>query len=293
MPMSPSPHAPRIASQTACSSTSASECPARPRSNGMVTPPSTSRRPGTSAWTSKPVPTRTVPMVSRRPCAGGQYRLGQRNVFGIGHLDVGGAALHQPRLDAERLDRLRLVEELRDIGPPQRVVEDRIAEHLRRLRAPQPVPRLGRGRAQPGADLGALQRVAQRHGEKSADRLVLELVQQPVQRRHVDTGAHRVVHQYPVFGRRPLADRSQAVPHRFAARGTALVHRDDAGYRSDPLGEVLVATRQHDKDRLEHDRAVERRDRMREQRQAGDRCVLLRQPAAEADARCPRRRSAR
>ena len=45
-PMSPAPMAPRTASQIACSSTSASECPSSPRSNGTSTPPSTRRRPG-------------------------------------------------------------------------------------------------------------------------------------------------------------------------------------------------------------------------------------------------------
>src|SRR5579864_945491 len=39
--------------------TSASLCPSRPRSQGSSTPPSTSRRPTTSRWTSKPIPTRT------------------------------------------------------------------------------------------------------------------------------------------------------------------------------------------------------------------------------------------
>ena len=197
------PNAPRIASQIAWSSTSASECPARPRSNGIVTPPSTSRRPATSAWTSKPVPTRTVPMLSAVLALPARIASASANVFGIGHLDVGGAALHQPRLDAQRLDRLRLVEQLCDVGPPQRMVEDRVAEHLRRLGAPQPAARLGRCRAHPGADFGALERIAQRYGEQSADRLVLELVQQAMQRRHVDARSHGIVHQHPVFGLPP------------------------------------------------------------------------------------------
>ena len=45
-PMSPSAAAPSSASAMACSSTSASEWPSSPRSNGIVTPPSTSGRPG-------------------------------------------------------------------------------------------------------------------------------------------------------------------------------------------------------------------------------------------------------
>ena len=44
----PAPAAPRIASVTAWQTTSASECPSAPRSNGIVTPPRISGRPSTS-----------------------------------------------------------------------------------------------------------------------------------------------------------------------------------------------------------------------------------------------------
>ena len=46
-PMSPRPAAPRIASVTAWQTTSASEWPSAPRSDGIVTPPSISGRPAT------------------------------------------------------------------------------------------------------------------------------------------------------------------------------------------------------------------------------------------------------
>src|SRR5204863_883107 len=59
-PMSPSAAAPRSASHTAWTSTSASECPARPFSNGMFTPPRMSFRPFTSACTSYPWPILTA-----------------------------------------------------------------------------------------------------------------------------------------------------------------------------------------------------------------------------------------
>src|SRR5262245_2957752 len=51
-PMSPAPAAPRIASVTAWHTASASECPARPRSKGIVTPPRINGRPSTKRWRS-------------------------------------------------------------------------------------------------------------------------------------------------------------------------------------------------------------------------------------------------
>src|SRR5919112_218360 len=60
-PMSSRPAAPRRASATAWASTSASEWPRRPLSEGISTPPSTSLRPSSGAakaWTSTPSPTR-------------------------------------------------------------------------------------------------------------------------------------------------------------------------------------------------------------------------------------------
>src|SRR2546421_1672693 len=60
-PMSPSPAAPSSASMTACVSTSASECPLRPRSAPSIsTPPSTSRRPSASRCESYPIPEREL-----------------------------------------------------------------------------------------------------------------------------------------------------------------------------------------------------------------------------------------
>src|SRR5690348_2414527 len=58
VPISPSPSAPRIASQMACSSTSPSLCPARPWPWAISTPPSHSRRCGSKMCESQPVPTR-------------------------------------------------------------------------------------------------------------------------------------------------------------------------------------------------------------------------------------------
>ena len=52
LPMSPIAAAPSSASMTAWVSTSASEWPSRPFSNGMRTPPRIRDRPSTSRWTS-------------------------------------------------------------------------------------------------------------------------------------------------------------------------------------------------------------------------------------------------
>src|SRR5262249_17074773 len=57
-PMSPSAAAPSRASQMAWQTMSASECPSRPRSKGIVTPPSTSGLPSTRRWASNAVPMR-------------------------------------------------------------------------------------------------------------------------------------------------------------------------------------------------------------------------------------------
>src|SRR5579863_7801173 len=56
-PRSPRPSAPRIALASAWAATSASEWPRSPCECAIVTPPSTSRRPASSGWKSKPCPT--------------------------------------------------------------------------------------------------------------------------------------------------------------------------------------------------------------------------------------------
>src|SRR3954470_6244319 len=59
--MSPRPAAPSSASIRACASTSASECPARPRSDsGISTPPTTRRRPSSRRCESQPMPARAL-----------------------------------------------------------------------------------------------------------------------------------------------------------------------------------------------------------------------------------------
>ena len=69
-PMSGSAAAPSSASMTACRSTSASEWPSSPRSNGMSTPPRISFLPSTSRCVSKPVPYRVSMRSARAQSAG-------------------------------------------------------------------------------------------------------------------------------------------------------------------------------------------------------------------------------
>src|SRR6185312_12339529 len=87
-PMSSRPAAPSRASITACVRTSASECPASPRSWGISTPPRISRRPSASRWESYPRPVRVTPApppgASRRArrCAPGARRRRARRCRG-------------------------------------------------------------------------------------------------------------------------------------------------------------------------------------------------------------------
>src|SRR5918997_4723682 len=101
--MSSRPAAPSMASATAWARTSASECPARPLSKGISTPPRTSLRPAAAkAWASMPSPTRKViprPGSPHPPTAApalvmvgafarDQYGLGEYEVLRGGQLDV-------------------------------------------------------------------------------------------------------------------------------------------------------------------------------------------------------------
>src|SRR6185503_4969657 len=102
--MSPSAAAPNSASQIACSSTSASECPCSPLWCGMCTPPTTSFLPGTSACTSNPWPTLTC-----HPSSVLQDGLRYLQVLHERDLDVLAAAGHQPGAQSHLLHRARFV----------------------------------------------------------------------------------------------------------------------------------------------------------------------------------------
>src|SRR5260221_1590056 len=102
--MSPSAAAPSSASQIACSSTSASECPSRPLSCAISTPPMTSLRPAAKACTSKP-----CPILMASPSSPCEDRLGDLQVFGKRHLDVLAAPGDEPRAQTHLLHRAGFV----------------------------------------------------------------------------------------------------------------------------------------------------------------------------------------
>ena len=75
--------------------------------------------------------------------------------------------------------------------------EQRVAEHLRRLRAPQSLARNGGGHAL--VLVGLLGRVGERHGEQSAHGIVADLVDELLYH-SVPAGTRGVVHHHPVVG---------------------------------------------------------------------------------------------
>src|SRR5437764_3577721 len=114
MPMSPSAAAPSSASVMACASTSASECPARPNSQGIVTPPNISGRPGTMRWTSQPCPVRNSPKAGF--FLGEQT--GQIHITRLGDLDVSIAPQHHAHFDLfQPLNQARFIRPVESVGP--------------------------------------------------------------------------------------------------------------------------------------------------------------------------------
>src|SRR5207245_7825622 len=120
----------------ACESTSASECPPRPRSESRVTPPSTSGRPETSGCRSIPKPTRFIEPRSSKAAA---RRPRATEIPGRRDLDV----CLEPADDRDRL--AEALDECRVVGPGDTVASGlfmRFTEHvdakrLRRLDGPQ------------------------------------------------------------------------------------------------------------------------------------------------------------
>src|SRR5258706_7025769 len=176
--MSPSAAAPSSASQIACRSTSASECPASPLWNGTSTPPITRRRPGAKACTSRPWPILIGVASSAPPNAG----FGDGEVLGKRDLQVRATAGDQARLETHALDRGRLVGD-GAAGALQRLREQPGAEHLRRLREPELLAPLGaRDALHAGLVLRrALHGVGRGLREDAADRVVLALADEAFQ----------------------------------------------------------------------------------------------------------------
>src|SRR5579862_8756001 len=102
--MSPSPAAPRIASMSAWTTTSPSECPASPRGCSSSTPPSTSGTPSASACASTPIPTRY---------SGIEPACHSLEIFGRRHLEQPLVAEHDRDAPAGGLDERGAVGRLR------------------------------------------------------------------------------------------------------------------------------------------------------------------------------------
>jgi hypothetical protein len=144
----------------ACSSTSASEWPSRPRSNGISTPPMTSLRPAPARARPSPrLPMRmsgivivgTLPRLWHRP-----HGLRSRKSSGIGDLEILCTAWHQQgdRPSAS----MALASSVTRSPAGQRLAQEANAKHLGRLR--QPFVRCGPWR--PPARPPSLQRVGNR-----------------------------------------------------------------------------------------------------------------------------------
>ena len=128
------------------------------------------------------------------------------------------------------------------------------------MRAPQSGPGLGTRAAKCGAGFRALQGIGKRNREQAANGLVFELVQEPIQRCDIDARARRVVNEYPILRRRPIAHGRQSVSHRLRARASATAQRHDSRDLADALVVQGVVAGKHDKDRLQDRRSVQRGD---------------------------------
>src|SRR5438445_9257658 len=268
--MSPRAAAPSSASQIACSSTSASLWPSNPLSCAISTPPTTSLRPGTRRWTSKPWPTRMSELDASLEL---QDELRDAQVLGEGHLDVRALALHQARrVVADRFHRLGLVGRGGLVLEPP--AQQPVAEHLRRLRAPQVQARNGGRHAL--VLVGALQRIRERHREEPADLVVLELVQKLLDELGLDARARGVVHEHPVVLRDAAFEVLQRVEDGLGTvRAAAEERLDLVGERAPVVGApVAVERREADVHACDARNSRQRLDTVEHHRLAGDGQVL-------------------
>src|SRR5438105_9657498 len=278
--MSPSAAAPSSASQIACSRTSASLWPSNPLSCAISTPPTTSLRPGTRRWTSKPWPTRRSDIDASLEL---EDELRDAQVLGEGHLDVRALALHEPRrVVADRLHRLGLVGRGGLVLEP--TAQQPVAEHLRRLRAPQVQARDG------GGDtlvlVGALQRIGERHREEPAHLIILELVQELLDELGLDAGARGIMHEHPIVLRDAVLEVLQRVEDRLGTvRAAAEERLDLVGERAPVVGApVAVERREADVHARDARHRRQRLDRVEHHWLAGDGQVLLGEGVADAGA---------
>ena len=217
----PAPAAPRIASVIACSSTSASEWPSSPRSNGISTPPMTSRRPGTSAWTSKPCPTERSSSC-QPPLLASIARASTRS-SAVVTLRLRAPPMHQSRRMPGTLHRAGFVGDRRRAHLAQRR-----AQRCRRETAAASARTTGRVRSSVMPTRPSSPRFSvSASGTASRPPLssCADLVDQPAELLLGQARTRRIVHQHAVVVAGARRDRDQSVAHAFRARCAA--HRQE------------------------------------------------------------------
>ncbi len=179
---------------------------------------------------------------------------------------------------------MRLVGRNRGVRGAQRLDQQAVAEHLRRLREPQVVARLGMRDAQ--VAIGALQRVRQRNRQQPAGVIRIELPEQAVELLAPEAGPRGVMHQHPVGTGDGVAGREQTVEHARSARLAAAIKRLDLRGELAPVTalETVVTLSEHDENLLYTRMLRQRPQRVVEQRPPRDLHVLFRRGRAHADA---------
>ena len=167
-----------------------------------------------------------------------------------------------------------------DAGQRERAAQDFVAEHLRRLRAPQRLARLGPDDARVVAQ--SLQRIRHRHGEEATDVVILERLPKAQRFLPGQAGPHGVVHDDPVVGG-DVFEARERVANRLGARRAAAAEQRHARGNGDCRFEPVVVGREHDvraRERKVREEAVER---VLQHRLAAQRQVLLGQAGTEPE----------
>ena len=146
MPMSPSAAAPSSASVMACSRMSASECPSSPNSEGIVTPPRISGRPGAMRCTSQPRPSAKLAQdaIPRAPVS--SARNSRARSMSVGLVILMLRSLPCTTLTSTSSRRSTRLDSSVPVKPSsprafERALQQIEAEHLRRLRQHQVLAR--------------------------------------------------------------------------------------------------------------------------------------------------------
>ena len=128
-----------------------------------------------------------------------QHGFGQREVIGVGDLEVPGTALHQQRLQAGELNRAGFVGD----GPGgtlqavlQRLQQQAEAEHLRCLG--QPLVSARDGGLHPGIGILLLEGIRQRQGQQAADGIIDAGRDELADLRRGQQTARSIVDQHPL-----------------------------------------------------------------------------------------------